>query len=407
MGFLFSCKPKDQFFFDLEDEKMEKINELSLKIYVFGNLPQRQQFIEIFNKKISDSRYSHLGDCEFKTDQFYWILKIVPDLSKNTIESQLNEIEEDFNKRRIEQNVIVFFDDSNIDILFNEMQKLGNLFNPLIIIISKKEVKIKSKYDPRKITNIILNEKTQEQLNNIIISQLWEYDCYYNEKGNKLCKYTPDNIFKNLYNNVPYYSLNILLTGKSRAGKSTFINYITNRLTALESCKKTSVSTKKTEYCFYANNSNYENVPIKFFDTPGMVPGKLEECKNFLSNLLNNQDNNLEEQIHFILFFFMENESLEGVNEIFEILNNCRKPVLFIINKSTDDSDNGKSKDIKSTISYLEQNNFMNLTDSNNFISVNIVKTKSFSDYGVNDVFQRIYDIFIEKNDFLNEKKKI
>ena len=155
MGFLFSCKPKDQFFFDLEDEKIGKITELSLKIYVFGNLPQRQQFIEIFNKKISDSRYSHLGDCEFKTDQFYWILKIVPDLSKNTIESQLNEIEEDFNKRRIEQNVIVFFDDSNIDILFNEMQKLGNLFNPLIIIISKKEVKIKAKYDPRKITNII------------------------------------------------------------------------------------------------------------------------------------------------------------------------------------------------------------------------------------------------------------
>ena len=213
MGFLFSCKPKDDFFFDLEDEKIEKVTELSLKIYVFGNLPQRQQFIDIFNKKISDNRYLNLGDSEFKTDQFYWILKKVPDLSKNTIESQFKEIEEDFNKRGIEQNVIVFFEDNNIDTLFNEIQKLGNLFNPLIIIISKKEVKIKVKYDLRKITNILLNDQTQERLNNIIISQLWEYDCYYNEKGNKLCKYTPDNIFKNLYKNVPFYSINILLTG--------------------------------------------------------------------------------------------------------------------------------------------------------------------------------------------------
>ena len=96
----------------------------------------------------------------------------------------------------IEQNVIISFGDENIDSLINELQKIGNIYNPLLIIISQKVINVE-KYDLRKITNILLNDQTQERLNNIIISQLWEYDCYYNEKGNTLCRYTLDNIFQN------------------------------------------------------------------------------------------------------------------------------------------------------------------------------------------------------------------
>ena len=190
---------------------------------------------------------------------------------------------------------------------------------------------------------------------------------------------------------------NILLTGKSRAGKSTFLNYLNNKLIALESCKKTSVSKKKTEYNIYINN-NYENYSIKFFDTPGIIPGKIEESKEYLDNLLNKDNDNIEEKIHFILFFFMEGESLEGIENILEILNNCNIPVLFIINKSIDDSDNGKTKDIKSTISFLTKANFKNLLDEKNFIPINIVKTKKVNDFGVEDIFGRIYTIFKEKN---------
>ena len=94
----------------------------------------------------------------------------------------------------------------------------------------------------------------------------------------------------------------------------------------------------------------------------------------------------------------MEGESLEGIENILEILNNCNIPVLFIINKSIDDSDNGKTKDIKSTISFLTKANFKNLLDEKNFIPINIVKTKKVNDFGVEDIFGRIYTIFKEKN---------
>ena len=47
----------------------------------------------------------------------------------------------------------------------------------------------------------------------------------------------------------------------------------------------------------------------------------------------------------------------------------------------------------------------MNLVDENNYIPINIVKTKRLRDYGVNDIFKRIYEIFNEKNDFSNKEK--
>ena len=400
-----SCKSQDTPSVYLEDEKIEKNTELGLKIYICGNLPQKKQFTDIFNKGISDPRYKHRGEFEFKTDQFYWIAKIFEDLSKQTISLICNEIKTDnLSEGGIEQNVILCFGDENIDTLINDIQKIGNLYYPLFIIISQKEIKVK--YDIRRITNILINEKTQERLNNIIISQLWEYDCYYNEKGNKLCKYIPDNFFNNLYNNVPFYSINILLTGKSRSGKSTFINYLSNKLIAFESCKKVGVSKKKTEYYLYTNDNNAENAPLKFIDTPGIIPEKIEESINILKDLLDNGENNLEEQIHFILFFFMEGESLEGLDEIFKILNDCKIPVLFIINKSLDESDNGKSKDIGVIIYLLTKNNFKNLINENNIKPINIVKTNKLMDYGVKEIFERIYEIFIEKNDFSNKKGK-
>jgi hypothetical protein len=64
------CNPREngQYFYGLEEEKLEKNTELGLKIYICGNLPQKKKFIEIFKQNISDSRYFNRGDYEFKTD---------------------------------------------------------------------------------------------------------------------------------------------------------------------------------------------------------------------------------------------------------------------------------------------------------------------------------------------------
>ena len=104
-------------------------------------------------------------------------------------------------------------------------------------------------------------------------------------------------------------------------------------------------------------------------DSPGIIAseGKLDEFKKFF--------NNIENQVHFILFFFMEHDDLEGIDEVFHILNTCNKPVFFVINKATSTEDeNEKSEDIIATISFLKTKNFNNLIDKNNYFGVNIVK---------------------------------
>ena len=44
------------------------------------------------------------------------------------------------------------------------------------------------------------------------------------KKGNQICRYTPEKIFNGLDKDNSMFSINILLTGLSRSGKSTFIN---------------------------------------------------------------------------------------------------------------------------------------------------------------------------------------
>lgn len=394
--------------FGSDEEKEVIIKDIGLKLYICGNLPQKEKVInELFKEKITNNNYIQKATNEFKTNQFYWIAKIYDDLSDQAIKSICNEIKEDTdegnNAIRIEQNVILCFDSKNINKLFEELGEIGSIYHPFVIIISQEKINYEDiQYDLRKITNILLNDNISERLNSAIISRLWEIDCYYNEKGNQICRYTPENIFKTLDTNLTFYSINILLTGQSRSGKSTFVNFLSNKLMALESCKKESASQKITEYCLYLNNNSTIPSCIKLFDTPGITPQfeKKKECLNFLKDLIENKDNNMERKIHFILFFNMEGLSLEGIDEIFEFLNNCNKPILFVINKAFDDSDNGETKDIKSSISFFKQKQFFNLIDNKNYFGVNIVKSRKAGIFGVENIFKRIHKIFTEKNKF-------
>ena len=399
--------------FDIEEEKEPKNKELGLKIHILGNLVEKDNVIrDIFKNSISKKQYKSMGTNEYKTEQFYWIARNYTESSKEIIQKICEEIKNDTEKNEIkfEKNIILYFGLENFDLLLEKLKQIGDIYFPLIIIITEKKINSKTlkNIDLRKITNIVLNDKTSNRINSIIISQLWECDCYYNEKGNKICRYTPDNIFKALNINLSFYSINILLTGKSRAGKSTFINFLSNKLVALESSKKESVSQKITEYCLELNNNNSKHSIIKLFDTPGIIPEpkKLNECKQFLQSILENKDNNMEKQIHFILFFFNEGDNIEGIDEIFKLLNDCQKPVLFIINRAFDETDNGNTKDIKATICYLTQKKFEKLINPKNYFGVNIVKTKKANSFGVEEIFKRIHEIYKEKNAFNEEIDK-
>ena len=447
MGLCFSEKKEDKRITEyIIEEKIEINTTLGLKIHICGKTQENRNTInDIFKDELNDMKYIKRATHQLRTNQFYWISKTYPDLSENTVDSIVNEIVNDTDQPKgsepITQQVIMCFGVDNIELLIDKVKKNTEIYFPLFIIISEEKDtdrinKIKFK-EKRRITNIVLNDKTRKKLNSRIISVLWKYDCYYNERGNKICRYTPDSIFKSFDIDLPFYSINILLTGKSRSGKSTFINYLSNKLDALESCKKETATKKITEYCLYLNNNKNKNMKhscVRIFDTPGIVPikkinddlddnksekknvlknvnqnneDKNIDSKEMLSELLNTKNNNMDKQIHFVLFFFNEGESLEGIEEIFELLNNCEMPVFFVINKAINEEDDGRTKDISSTISFLKQNKFNNLIDEKNYFGINLVRGKYIPDFGVNDIFKRIYELFLEKNKLKEKNTEI
>ena len=410
MGFLFSKKTrviKEHEFFQIENE--EKNENLGLKIHICGNNIKKKDVIEnlFTGNKITKKEYIKRANREFKTDQFYWIAKLYEKFTEQTINDIMDDIRADRDTIRpcIKQQIILcFISEENINLLSSFNSIINDIYVPLIIIVSEDRIESFGKIDPRGITNIAYRNMGTETLNSRIISALWNCDCYYNEKGNKICRYTPDNIFNSLEINLSFHSVNILLTGKSRAGKSTFINFLSNKLVALESCDRVSVTQYLTEYYIYLNNdNNSEKIAIKLIDSPGVIPNNTEQSKKDLEELLKNSDENMEKQIHFILFFFMEGESLEGINDILQLLNDCNIPVLFIINKAFDDSDNGKTRDINSTISHCKMNGWNNLINKDNYIGINIVGNKRTQCFGVDEIFIRLYDIYKEKNKFSEE----
>ena len=78
-------------------------------------------------------------------------------------------------------------------------------------------------------------------------------------------------------------SLNILLTGFSRSGKSTFINLIARQLIAYETPQGISTTQKITNYYITLDNTIQNMAKIKFIDSPGLI---IEENSN-----KNNQNN--------------------------------------------------------------------------------------------------------------------
>ena len=154
----------------------------------------------------------------------------------------------------------------------------------------------------------------------------------------------------------------------------------------------------------YRDDNKKEHGGLKLIDTPGICDKDEVNSKTYeiLNDYVKNEKKEIGKQLHFILFFFNENNPLGNSEKILKLLNKYDYPVFFIINRSIDDSDDGKSPSIQSTILFLKQNNCNNLANPDNFIPVNIKKSKRFGFYGVDDIFSKI-EKYINDNHFLDK----
>ena len=171
-----------------------------------------------------------------------------------------------------------------------------------------------------------------------ILSYLWEKDCYYNEAGNVSCQYSPANL---LYKPPRgFLFLNILLTGESRAGKSSFINRTFNKLTTYESAKLESETKEITYYEFFHPDSNEDKTSeklikngfggIRIIDTPGLVKTKGLNSFKLIKSKLEEEFKHM----HIVYFFLKSQSNIE----------NCIDMLEFIKNKNEERKKNNKSK---------------------------------------------------------------
>lgn len=395
------------------DNKNNGINEEQInyivKIHICGNSERKRRVIDLlFKDNIKNEKLKSRGDNEFRTADFYWITKIYKDeelIDENFIKNMEDNIimkdkaDEDL---KIKHHVMLYFgNDINLDLVLKKFS-LVNL--PRIIVVNDKEIEIKESNKKRYVKNIICNNMDDKELNKYIVSLLWELDCYFNEKGNQMYRYAPSNILKEMNSDNSFFSINILLTGMSRAGKSTFINLLSGKLIALETNEAQSVTLKFSEYYMYRDDNKKEHGGLKLIDTPGICDKDEVNSKTYeiLNDYVKNEKKEIGKQLHFILFFFNENNPLGNSEKILKLLNKYDYPVFFIINRSIDDSDDGKSPSIQSTILFLKQNNCNNLANPDNFIPVNIKKSKRFGFYGVDDIFSKI-EKYINDNHFLDK----
>jgi ribosome biogenesis GTPase A len=163
--------------------------------------------------------------------------------------------------------LLLFGDDNDIQMI---VQQFSNINRPRIIFITEKEKEYPHFTNQKYVKNIVCEGMNDQQLNNYIVSSLWELDCYFNEKGNEIDRYSPKSIVKGLETDNSFFSINILLTGLCRSGKSTFINLLTEKLIALESNESESVTLKVSEYYIHRNDDKKEHGAIKLIDTPGL-----------------------------------------------------------------------------------------------------------------------------------------
>ena len=313
-----------------------------------------------------------------------WIGYKYPNLSDDNKNDILNDLMESIKDNKNKNNIVIKFGQKYA----KSFRKLSNSFDtdhPFILFnfSENDEIEngffekfkypqyisyIKDKYDPN----------TPDLNYHKIISYIWERDCYYNERGNSSCPYSPANL---LYKpSKGFIFCNILLIGESRAGKSTFINRLFNKYISHESAKFESTTKEITYYEFSFQDVQEEKDKNKLIkngygligvlDTPGLVLTKdLDASSKIIEKL-----NKIFDNIHIIYFFLKGQSNIEQSLDLLKYLKNKNKereknkaykvPIIFIKNgKDLVKGGNGNVlfQELKNS---LKKNDLIDLYDS-------------------------------------------
>ena len=405
---------------------------LRLNISICGVNQLNEQLV---NRLFPDEVNQNKRELRRKSDNIYYTAKIFRGQvnQQNTLNGIIEYINRNFDhvqnvRREFPKNILLYFSDQNATFqqnkqnfisIANRINTLPELKLPFIAFLSYGEIgeirqgfqgEFEEFQDRRKITilklmriiNIDNNERERNKEINYrkILSYLWEMTLLLNQKPYTLSK-TPEANFFRIKEVFPTVTINILLCGFSRKGKSTFINMIFDKMATLENPSFLPVTAEIREFLLpgQADENNIVKGGVKIFDVPGLIEGTTDNMSNIeklVDQSIRNQEYNFD-VIHYILFFLSPAPNFQNTSSFLRKLNNFRIKVIFIINRDQP-RENGRPNITKQTlIAHLRSLGFNNLIigEGNNILEVDLIRGVEGR---TSEIFRYIYDDLISNN---------
>ena len=225
------------------------------------------------------------------------------------------------------------------------------------------------------------------------------------------------------YDLVPLYfpfNLNICCIGRFGQGKSTGVNCILQEYKAKESSKSTSQTRSITYY-------QVKNQPIRILDIPGFEDKKTVEGAIEKFNKCGEEVNKLKDKIHIILYFFNYNDDRLFTNNEFPLFDEIIKypsiKIIYVIThanpqmtdnikKSYIDNINkglNKKRNIKNYDEISKKIKEQMKAKLDNVVFINFKKDLKWNaePFGKEDLFKKLYDAFIETEDYKSSLKEL
>ena len=167
-------------------------------------------FESIFKKKreVIEKSYGKIETRAFKEEKkplskiqrINWLGKKYPRLLDNNIKDIFNDLIESIKQSTNKKNIIIKFGNNYLK-PFRKMINTIEIDHPFVLFVfSEEDIVENDFFDKFKYPQFISYIKDKYDENNPdlnlhkIYSFIWEKDCYYNERGNIECKYSPANL---------------------------------------------------------------------------------------------------------------------------------------------------------------------------------------------------------------------
>lgn len=427
-------KQIDIHIFGMDEKLFEQIfpkEHKSIEVENIGKIENRKKYFEInFKNEDLNLLIPFFIEKFRKSDTIIWNAFNYPKLLDNNNKVILKYFYKSINVEENRNNIVIKFSNSyikNFSSIFNKIKKN----KPFLLYVLKNEIN-ENEFNYFKCPQFISYIKDCDNYNDkkkhykfvrTIISYIIEKQTYFFEL---------DSTFQNLFEPNCFIECNILLMGESRAGKSSFINRVFNKLVSHEDANLESVTNKSSQYTFYK-----EKVGIKFIDTPGIM--EKSNIKQILDKYF--------EKIHLIFFFIKAQSNLDNCIEILQFINHRNKknvkdgkkkiPILFIkngedlvINNETpaffkylkgvlktnnifelyDEKFNQKKNEEDNKINELDDEDLFNDNDDiennyDNYCEGNIIQIHIPTGKNMNKIFWLSKEYLIENNKYLIKEK--